>query len=90
MVLGLPDGMLGPAWPAMWATFVAGLQILGPALTVLAVVLIVGNTLLARVAPVVPTPDQPDVPHYRHPTCLTTGHPTCLTTRAILSVLRVS
>jgi fucose permease len=35
---------------------VAGLQILGPALTVLAVVLIVGNTLLARVAPVVPTP----------------------------------
>ncbi len=35
---------------------VAGLQILGPALTLLAVLLIIGNTLLARVAPVVPTP----------------------------------
>ncbi len=35
---------------------VAGLQILGPALTLLAVLLIIGNALLARVAPVVPTP----------------------------------
>lgn len=32
---------------------VAGLQILGPALTLLALLLIIGNTLLARVAPVV-------------------------------------
>jgi fucose permease len=35
---------------------VAGLQILGPALTLLAVLLIIGNALLARVAPVVPDP----------------------------------
>ena len=33
---------------------VAGLQILGPALTLLAILLIVGNFFLARVAPVVP------------------------------------
>jgi fucose permease len=35
---------------------VAGLQILGPALTVLALLLIAGNNLLARVAPAVPGP----------------------------------
>lgn len=35
---------------------VAGLQILGPALTLLAVLLIIGNAVLARVAPVVADP----------------------------------
>ena len=35
---------------------VAGLQILGPALTVLALLVIVGNYALSRIAPVVPTP----------------------------------
>jgi hypothetical protein len=35
---------------------VTGLQILGPALTVLALLVIVGNYALSRIAPVVPTP----------------------------------
>jgi fucose permease len=40
----------------------AGLQILGPALTLLAVLLIAGNYVLSRVAPVLPSPPQPAGP----------------------------
>jgi len=64
IVLGLPDGMLGTAWPAMRTTFGApvgelglligatSLAVLGPAITVLAVIMVAAELLLGRLAPV--------------------------------------
>jgi hypothetical protein len=50
VVLGLPDGMLGTAWPSMRATF--GAPVLGPSLTVLAVLVVAAELILTRLAPI--------------------------------------
>ena len=66
MLLGLPDGMLGTAWPSMLATFGApigdlglligttSLAALGPAVTVLALIVVAAELALNRLAPVRP------------------------------------
>ena len=66
VLLGLPDGMLGTAWPSMLATFGApvgdlglligttSLAALGPAVTVLALIVVAAELALNRLAPVRP------------------------------------
>jgi hypothetical protein len=73
VIVGLPDGMLGTAWPAMRQSFGVPvgdlglillvntigsvvIAVVGPAILTLAVLLVLANSALARLAPI-PLPD---------------------------------